>query len=198
MRSRLEMHLPIALRDVVSLRIEVVDYDPNWPEMFAALKTNIWPLMADFALSIEHVGSTSVPGLAAKPVIDLDIVIPSSTDVPLAVARLAQLGYQHRGDLGIEGREAFSNPPGMVRHNLYVCPEDSVGLRNHLALRDHLRANPNEVQAYGALKKRLALEHPFDMDAYIRDKTEFIIGILERMNLNADQLESIRKANTGS
>ena len=175
-----------------------MDYNPAWIDMFEELKARTWPLVADFALGIEHIGSTSVPGLAAKPIIDLDIVIPSSADVSLAVKRLAQLGYKHRGNLGIEGREAFSNPPGTIRHHLYVCWQGSTGLRNHLALRDYLRANPEEAQAYGNLKKRLALEHPHDIDAYIRDKTEFIVSILGRVDLNTDQLESIRKANKGS
>ena len=175
-----------------------MDYDPAWVEMFEELNARIWPLVGDFALGIEHVGSTSVPGLAAKPIIDLDIVIPSSADVPLAVERLAQLGYEHRGNLGIEGREAFTIPPGMIRHHLYVCWRGSTGLRNHLALRDYLRSNPEAVRAYSELKKRLAQEHPHDIDAYIRDKTGFIVGILGQMNLNTDQLESIRQANKGS
>ncbi len=131
---------------------------------------------------------------AVKP----SIVIPSSADVPLAVERLATLGYAHRGDLGIAGREAFTIPPGTIRHHLYVCWQGSTGLRNHLALRDYLRANPEEVRAYGELKKQLALEHPHDIDAYIRDKTDFIVGILERASLNTEQLESIRQANKGS
>jgi GrpB-like predicted nucleotidyltransferase (UPF0157 family) len=75
-----------------SRRIEVVDYNPEWPNRFCQLRDRIWPSVDDFAVSIEHVGSTSVPGLAAKPVIDLDIVVRSRSEVGVAVTRLSQLG----------------------------------------------------------------------------------------------------------
>src|SRR6516165_7942438 len=85
--------------------VQVVDYDPDWPRIFSQLKDQIWPSLRYVALAIEHVGSTSVPGLAAKPVIDIDIVIASRTDLPLLIQRLGALGYQHRGNLGIEDRD---------------------------------------------------------------------------------------------
>ena len=119
-----------------------MDYDANWPNLFAGLRDRIWPCLSDLAISIEHIGSTSAPGLSAKPVIDIDVVIASREELPGAVARLATLGYVHRGDLGIEDREAFSAPAGGPAHHLYVCPRESVALRNHLALRDHLRTHP--------------------------------------------------------
>ena len=100
-------------------RIEVVDYDPHWPETFETLRSRIWTAVGDVALSVEHVGSTSVPGLAAKPIIDISIVVPERSDVRTGISRLATLGYVHRGDLGIAGREAFANPEGLPRHNLY-------------------------------------------------------------------------------
>jgi GrpB-like predicted nucleotidyltransferase (UPF0157 family) len=90
-------------------RIEVVDYDPSWPNTFESLCARLWPALADVALSIEHVGSTSVPGLAAKPIIDISSMVPENPDVPIGISRLATLGYIHRGDLGIKGREAFTN-----------------------------------------------------------------------------------------
>jgi GrpB-like predicted nucleotidyltransferase (UPF0157 family) len=96
--------------------IEVVDYDPRWPETFAHLRSPILTALGDLAVAVEHVGSTSVPGLAAKPVIDISIVVPEKSDVPTGISRLAILGYVHRGDLGIEGREAFANPSGLPMH----------------------------------------------------------------------------------
>ena len=158
--------------------IQVVDYDPSWPKLFEQLRAKLLSVVQDFALSIEHVGSTSVPGLAAKPIIDLDLVIPSEAQIPLAVQGLATLGYEHQGNFGIKGREAFKRPPGTPAHNLYVCPRDSEGLQNHLALRDYLRANPQAVQGYGELKKRLAQQFPQDIEAYIDGKTDFILRIL--------------------
>jgi len=175
--------------------ITVVDYDPSWPAAFERLRTRIWPAVADLATAIEHVGSTSVPGLAAKPVIDLDVVLGSGDHVPEAVARLATLGYAHRGDLGIAGREAFEPPPGAPEHHLYVCPPDSPALANHLALRDHLRGDPQLAAAYGALKQRLARAYAHDIDGYVDGKTAFIVAVLRRAGFAEDALGRIERAN---
>ena len=175
--------------------IHVVDYDPEWPDLFVRLRERIWPSVSDFAAGIEHMGSTSVPGLAAKPVIDIDIVVPSRQDIPLAVTRLASLGYIHVGDLGVQDREAFDNPPGSLGHHLYLCPSDSIALQNHLVLRDHLRSNPSDVAAYSALKMRLAREFPHDIASYIEGKSNFILSILAKRGFSPDSIDSIRKAN---
>jgi GrpB-like predicted nucleotidyltransferase (UPF0157 family) len=173
----------------------VVDYDPEWPRVFARLRARIWPSVSDFTLGIEHVGSTAVPGLAAKPVIDIDIVVAGRQEIPLAVERLTNLGYVHEGDLGIPDREAFDLPSGGPAHHLYVCPRESLALRSHLALRDHLRAHPQDVAAYSVLKKRLAQEFTHDIARYVEGKSEFILAILAREGFSPDSVESIRKVN---
>jgi GrpB-like predicted nucleotidyltransferase (UPF0157 family) len=175
--------------------IQVVDYDPEWPDLFQRLREGIWPSNRDFAIAIEHVGSTSVPGLAAKPVLDIDVVVPSRNEIQLAATRLSNLGYAHRGDLGIEDREAFTAPEDRPAHHLYVCPSQSVALLNHLTLRDHLRAHPADVEAYSALKKRLAEQCSGDIDSYIAGKTDFILAILAYRGFSSERLESIRRAN---
>ncbi len=184
------MQQPTSLRT-----IQVVDYDPEWPDLFVGLRERIWPSVSDFAMGIEHVGSTSVPGLAAKPVIDIDIVVPSRQEIPLAVTRLAKLGYTHVGDLGVQDREAFDNPPGSPAHHLYVCPTESLALRNHLALRDHLRAHPSDVATYSALKTKLAREFPHDIASYIEGKSDFILSILAKRGFSPDFIDALRKAN---
>jgi GrpB-like predicted nucleotidyltransferase (UPF0157 family) len=175
--------------------ITVVEYDPAWPAAFERLRATVWPVLADVAVAIEHVGSTSVPGLAAKPVIDLDVVVRARTDVPVAVGRLTTLGYDHVGDLGIEGREAFRPPAGAPAHHLYVCRSDAPSLANHLAVRDHLRAHPERAHAYGALKKRLAHAFANDVDAYVAGKTDFIVAILREAGIAPEHLEGIERAN---
>ncbi|MGH9935076.1 MAG: GrpB family protein [Blastocatellia bacterium] len=175
--------------------IVVVDYDPAWPEVFQQLRLKVWPVVGDFALSVEHVGSTSVPGLAAKPIIDMSVVVSSEAEVRLAVKRLATLGYLHRGNLGIEGREAFHPPAGLPAHHLYVCPQGSLGLQNQLAVRDYLRAHREMAQAYGELKKRLAHEFPNDIESYVDGKTDFLLGILREAGLPSDRLKAIEIAN---
>lgn len=174
--------------------IQVVDYHREWPNLFQQVRERVWPSIRDFAIAIEHVGSTSVPGLAAKPVLDIDVVIPSR-EIQLAITRLSSLGYSHRGDLGIEDREAFTAPGDGPAHHLYICPSESVALLNHLTLRDHLRAHPSDIDKYSALKNRLAEECSGDINSYVEGKTGFIPAVLARHGFSAERLESIRRAN---
>jgi GrpB-like predicted nucleotidyltransferase (UPF0157 family) len=175
--------------------VVVVDHDPSWPALFERIRANVWPAVHDLATSIEHVGSTSVPGLAAKPIIDLDIVVRSTDHMPTAIERLAALGYQHLGDLGIAGREAFRPPPGSPEHHLYVCRPDSAGLANHLTFRDQLRRRPELAQAYGALKTSLATQFAHDRDAYGAAKTAFIVDVLRQAAVPEERLQQIEREN---
>ena len=175
--------------------VVVVDYDADWPRQFEALRARIWPVVADVARRIEHVGSTSVPGLAAKPIIDLVIVVAGSSDVAPAIARLATLGYVHRGNLGVDDREAFDHQREFKRHNLYVCPEGTIGLVNQLAMRDYLRARPDAASEYGELKRQLARQFPNDIDSYVYGKTDFVLRALRLAGLSNEQLASIERVN---
>ena len=123
------------------LPIEVVAYNPRWPAIFEEIRARITSAMGDLALAIEHVGSTAVPGLAAKPIIDIDVVIRSHDDLLETIKRLATIGYVHHGELrnGPPGCEAFHRPPDAPIHHLFVCPRDNEQLRKHLAFRDYLR-----------------------------------------------------------
>jgi GrpB-like predicted nucleotidyltransferase (UPF0157 family) len=94
--------------------------------------------------------------------------------------RLAILGYQHEGDLGISGREAFTSPVAAPAHHLYVCPADSPELARHLAFRDYLRSHPGQARAYAELKRSLAERFYTDRDAYSRGKATFIESVLVR------------------
>jgi GrpB-like predicted nucleotidyltransferase (UPF0157 family) len=164
--------------------IVIADYDPLWPRVFEDLSRVVGAALADLALSIEHVGSTAVPGLAAKPIIDLDVVIASDKHLAAVIQALSVLGYVHQGNLGIDHREAFGRRGKDVpcdgtgrtwpEHHLYVCTKDCEELRRHVAFRDYLRANPREAAAYGALKRRLAGRFQEDRDAYVAGKTAFV------------------------
>lgn len=175
--------------------VVVAAYDPCWPRTFAALRDRIAGPLAGTTCRIEHVGSTSVPGLAAKPVIDIDVVVADAGQMARASAILASLGYTPIGDLGIPDRLAFRAAGELPRHNLYVALESSTALRNHLAIRDHLREHPADVAAYGELKKRLATDHPNDVDAYCTAKTRFLIGLLARCGFAREELRAIARVN---
>lgn len=168
----------------------VVDHDPAWPQQFDELRTVLAAALGDLALRIEHVGSTSVPGLAAKPILDIDVVIQSRATLPAVVERLAALGYHHEGDLDVPGREALGpgdgsrptvDPPRTwPRHHLYVCAQDNPELARHLAFRDWLRMHDDDAARYAKLKRDLARRHRDDGDAYCEAKTEFVEGVLAR------------------
>ena len=161
--------------------MRVVAYDPLWPEQFAEISGRVRHAFADGPLiAVEHVGSTAVFGLAAKPIIDIDVIVPSAAALPDAIARLATLGYVHQGDLGIPGREAFAWPPGTVRHHLYVCACDCDEYRRHAAFRDYLREHEDEALRYAALKFELAARFRDDRIAYNDGKTEFVKSVLAK------------------
>src|SRR5262252_1276306 len=128
--------------------VTIEDYDPRWPRLFEMLRVRIFVVLEELAIAIEHVGSTAVPGLAAKPIVDIDVLLQSDDDLPLAISRLHALGYEHQGNLGIAGREAFRSPTSEFHHHLYVCPPNSRAYLEHLAFRDHLRSHPEDARAY--------------------------------------------------
>jgi GrpB-like predicted nucleotidyltransferase (UPF0157 family) len=160
--------------------VVIVDYDPVWPVRFAALRHTLKDALGELALAIEHVGSTAVPGLAAKPIIDIDVVIRSGEDFPAVIDRLTALGYQHRGNLGVVGREAFSELPHLPAHHLYVCATDSEELARHLRFRDHLRTHGEDAAAYGTFKREAAARYRDDRARYTEAKTWVIAAILRQ------------------
>ena len=160
--------------------IVIEDYDPHWPEQFEVLRAQIAPVLGPLAAAIEHVGSTAVPGLAAKPIIDIDVLLRSAADLPEAITRLATLGYQHRGDLGVPGRDVFRPPANNLPHHLYVCVPEYLECARHLAFRNHLRMHPEDARAYERLKRALAVEFRNHREAYNQAKTQFVESILRR------------------
>lgn len=158
--------------------IEVVDYQSTWIDEFQRYAEQLKPILEGLVIGIEHVGSTGVVGLAAKPIIDIDIVISSRVVLERVLQKLATAGYKHIGNDGIPGREAFAWPSER-RHHLYVCAVNARNLHNHLIFRDYLREHPEVAAAYGQLKKRLAQKCRQDAEAYCEAKTEFIQRTIE-------------------
>jgi GrpB-like predicted nucleotidyltransferase (UPF0157 family) len=159
--------------------VVVVDYQHDWPALFERLATPLRRAVAHLdAATVEHVGSTAVPGLAAKPIVDIDVVLDSAADVPAAVEALRGLGYVYQGDKGIRGREAFMWPPEAPAHHVYVVVAGSAPHRNHVGFRDHLRTHPEDARRYAELKGELAAAHAGDVAAYAAGKQRFIDAIV--------------------
>jgi len=163
--------------------VRVLPYDPTWKEQFRAISAMLASALGDLPLTYEHVGSTSVEGLAAKPILDIDIVIASRADLPEVVRRLATLSFVHEGDRGIPGREAFRRTfeDEFMAYHVYVCAQDAEELARHLAFRDWLTEHPEDREAYGRLKTELAARFPHDIDGYMAGKHDFIQGLLARI-----------------
>ena len=166
-------------------RVTVVPYDATWKTAFDDIKAEIESVAGDLILGIEHIGSTSVEGLSAKPCIDIDVIIPDYTVFDAVVKKLETLGYYHEGNLGIPDREAFgyTQKPHLFKHHLYVCPRDSEELHRHITFRDFLRADPQAVQRYSAVKEQAALLFPEDIDGYMRYKAPCIGELYELCGL---------------
>ncbi|HEX5422191.1 MAG TPA: GrpB family protein [Candidatus Acidoferrales bacterium] len=159
--------------------VTMVDYDPEWPTRFRELRDRIAAALGGLAITIEHVGSTSVPNMCAKPIIDLDVVVRSE-DVPAAISAVEALGYRHEGNLGVAGREAFRWVGDFPEHHLYVCPEGSPALERHLLIRDYLRKHPDVAREYAVLKKQLAQKYRGNRTKYQAAKSEFVDAMLEK------------------
>jgi GrpB-like predicted nucleotidyltransferase (UPF0157 family) len=166
-------------------RVIVVPYDYRWSEEFEKIKSYLEKELENSIIAIEHVGSTSVEGLSAKPVIDMDIVIKDYDSFLDVKSRLESLGYYHEGDLGIKDREAFgyTEKHEFMTHHLYVCPQNSQELKRHIAFREYLRTHKDDSDKYGKIKLYAANKYPSDIDRYIETKSPFIDKIYKKIGL---------------
>ena len=157
-------------------KVTVVPYDKSWQTAFDTIKQEIETAAGDLIIGIEHVGSTAVEGMSAKPCIDIDVVIKDYSVFETLVNRLAEIGYIHEGDLGIKDREAFcyTDKPHLAKHHLYVCPQYSEELHRHITFRDFLKVSPDAVKRYSQVKEEAAQLFPDDIERYIEYKSPCI------------------------
>lgn len=167
-------------------KVTVIPYTAAWKSAFEKIKYEIEAAARDMIIGIEHIGSTSVEGMSAKPCIDLDVIIKDYSVFDEILQRLSAIGYLHEGDLGIKGREAFrySDKPHLMAHHLYVCPQDSRELHRHIVFRNFLRSNPEAVKKYSAVKEKAAELYPNDIDGYIAYKSPCIQELYQLCGLN--------------
>ncbi len=170
---------------MITKLVVVLPYDEQWRQDFLKIKAELTNTLGQLTIGIEHVGSTSVQGLSAKPIIDIDVVIKDYTVLEDVVSVLREIGYQHEGNLGIVGREAFKydGKEHLQKHHLYVCPEDSPELKRHIAFRDYLRTHPDAVREYSHIKEEAAKQYPDDIERYIEYKSPFIEKIYAEIGI---------------
>jgi GrpB-like predicted nucleotidyltransferase (UPF0157 family) len=169
--------------------VEIQTYDAKWGKIFIEMKQIYETALGDLAIAIEHIGSTSVPGLSAKPILDIDIVINNANDLPKVNKVLERLGYFYQGNIGIDGRESFraldSKSPlddkgtRWMNHHLYVCSQNSREFIRHIAFRDYLREHNHVAKAYENIKVNLAISVE-TREEYTEGKTAFVEMILQK------------------
>lgn len=191
------------------MKVSIEPYNPQWALDFMEIQGRLRQILKDVPItSIEHVGSTSVPGLRAKPVIDIDIVISQST-FEAAEAALTQAGYMSLGELGVPGRYVFREPGygeqdaahgrgenGEVRQNTYVCIEGCASLRNHLDVRRILLSNQDLREEYSDLKASVQDTEFDNIDQYVARKTAVLCKILEAAGWSEEELKPIIDINS--
>jgi GrpB-like predicted nucleotidyltransferase (UPF0157 family) len=170
-----------SLEDRFDPAVRIVDYDPAWPQLAAAEIGRIEAALGALAARVDHVGSTAVPGMAAKPIVDLQASVTAIEATERYAAPLAALGYLHAPDPDSPAFHFFGKPAARPRtFHLHVCAAGSEDERRHLALRDFLRAHPDEALRYGEVKRRLVALRPGDRLAYIDGKAAYVAALEER------------------
>ncbi len=157
-------------------RVQLVPHDPRWEEEFARESSAVARAMGDLLVAIHHIGSTAIPGIRAKPIIDVLAVVNDIARVDDQASRLQGLGYEAKGEFGIPGRRYFRKDDAMGNrtHHLHTFQVGSPQIERHLAFRDFLRAHREYAVEYDALKGRLVELHPADMASYVDGKDAFI------------------------
>ena len=174
--------------------IVIADYDPAWPELFEEERARLQSVIGQWTVAIEHVGSTSVPGLAGKPVIDIGVALEDLADALKCITPLLELGYQCCGEFRIPGRIFFRRTttepiPGQITdgvgrtHQIHMYQRDHEQFVWHIAFRDYMRAHPEDAAEYAALKRDVASRHGDDIEKYIEGKHAFIRGILAQAGM---------------
>lgn len=163
--------------------VQVVGPDPTWPEQFRLVREHLLGCLGAAAVSIEHIGSTSVPGLAAKPTIDVLVVVDDTDEVLARSGPLAALGFEYRPDAWPDPRRHLflrRVVDGRRTHHLHVVPVGSPEIDDYLTLRDYLRTHPAEASAYQDHKHQLVADTGGERDAYVERKAAYVDDLLTR------------------
>lgn len=158
------------------MTVEVLPHDVKWRDDFEKERGLICDALGQTAVAIHHIGSTSIPSIFAKPIIDILLEVNSFQHLDKEVPALARLGYEAMGEFGIPGRRYFRklNAYGVRTHHVHAFETGDSGIVRHLAFRDYLITHPTEAQTYSTLKKALAKKYPNDIESYMDGKDAFI------------------------
>ncbi|MDT5271040.1 MAG: hypothetical protein QOH49_3226 [Acidobacteriota bacterium] len=163
-------------------KVEVLPHDPRWRDAFAAEAKHVAAALGENVVAVQHIGSTAIPNIYAKPIVDLLVEVREIAEVDGRSSAMELLGYEVMGEYGIPGRRYFrkDNREGVRTHHVHVFEAGSAEVERHLAFRDYMIAHPLEAQRYSELKRKLAETHPQSIDEYMDGKDGFIKEIDRR------------------
>lgn len=164
-------------------KVEVVPYNHQWPQIFEEEAGKIKTIMNENVVGIEHMGSTSIPGMSAKPVIDILVEVNSIEKVDLYKVEMIELGYDPKGENGIPNRRYFSKGGDNRTHHVHIYQTGNPEIARHLQFRDYLTAHPEDAILYSELKQSLAKQFPADIDQYILGKDALVKELDEKAKL---------------
>jgi GrpB-like predicted nucleotidyltransferase (UPF0157 family) len=158
------------------MRVQVVAHNPEWRSQFEVEANRIAHVLGNIVVRLHHIGSTAIPGIFAKPIIDILLEVSDIVELDNRSSAMEELDYEAMGEFGIPGRRYFRkhNAWGIRTHHVHAYEASSTEVERHLAFRDYMIAHPLEARAYGELKQKLAQEHPYDIEAYMDGKDSFI------------------------
>lgn len=164
-------------------QVEIVSYDQGWPRLFEEAEARLKELLGGSVVAVDHIGSTAIPNMAAKPIIDIDVTLTGLADVPPASRRLIEAGYEERGNRYNDDVWAFLLRGATPQLRVYLCPPQNRTHERRLAFRDYLRHHPAAAEAYAILKRQLAARFAEDGDRYTAEKSWFIQEILAKASI---------------
>ncbi|WP_028550269.1 GrpB family protein [Paenibacillus sp. UNC451MF] len=163
------------------MNVVVTEYNDKWKQMFLDESNKIKDIFVDELIDIHHIGSTSVPGLKAKPIIDIMPVVKDIENIDRFNEQMAELGYECMGEFGMKGRRYFRKGGDNRTHQVHIFQADNKeDVHRHLAMRDYLRTHLEEARQYGNLKESLAKQFPKDIEAYMNGKDAFVKELEKR------------------
>lgn len=168
-------------------KVEVVPYKAEWQMLFQEESQKIKEVLGEEVVNVYHIGSTSIPNMHAKPVIDLMVEVVSIDKIDEYNEAMEQLGYEARGENGIPKRRFFSKGGNNRTHHVHIFEEGNPEIARHIAFRDYMIAHPEEAQIYSQLKKSLAKQYPYNIEQYIEGKDSYIKSIDEKAALKGKQ-----------
>ncbi|WP_205665661.1 GrpB family protein [Anoxybacter fermentans] len=167
--------------------VKLHPYTNEWKRLYEEEKNLLWSSIGNYVVDIQHIGSTSIPGIEAKPIIDIMVGVRNLEDGEKCVEFLEKLGYEYKGEHGIPGRLFFAKGDSTMRtHHLHMVEWNSDFWRNHLLFRNYLRKHEDVAEEYLKLKRELAEKFAKDRDAYTAGKADFIQRVLKKADISGE------------